>query len=265
MTTIKASNRTFNAGYIGFDLRRNLRMFSTVFFAVGLPVMMFLIFGSMSEFSSTMNNTGRANVTAEIMVAMAVYGAVTASVTLSGSAAVELQQGWGRQLGLTPFSTGGYILSKVVVGLTFALLPIAAVYIAGAVIGARMDGWVWPASAGLILFGSIVFALYGLAFGLTLRSEAAVGAASGIVVVLMFIGNAFTPLTGFLLDISPYTPVWGVGRLAAWPLNDGVYYDVQAQQRVEYELWMPLVNIAVWATVFAIVCILGSRRSTGRR
>ena len=185
--TTDVARRFLNFRYIGFDLRRNLRMFSTVFFVIALPVAMFAIFGTMSDFSSTELDTGRGSITASIMVGMGAYAAITATTALAGSAAVELQQGWGRQLGLTPFTTAGYIISKVVVALSYAILAIGAVYLTGVFVGSRMDGWVWAATAGLLLVGATVFALYGLAFGLLLRSEAAVSAASGIVVILMFL------------------------------------------------------------------------------
>lgn len=263
--TTETPRRVLNLRYIGFDLRRNLRMFTNLFFVIVLPVAMFIIFGTMSDFSSTTLESGRGNITASIMVSMGAYAAITATTSLAGSAAVELQQGWGRQLGLTPFSNAGYITSKVIVALSYAVLAITAVYIAGVIVGAKMDGWVWAATAGLLLVGAMVFALYGLAFGLLLRSEAAVGAASGIVVILMFLGNAFVPLSGFLLQLSVFTPVWGVVRLSAYPLDQGVYFDGNDGSPVHYELWQMVCNLAVWGAIFAALCLIGVRRGTSRR
>lgn len=258
--------RTFSLGYTGFELVRNLRMFTSIFFMVILPVTMYIIFGGMQDYSSTELWNGRGNVSAQIMVAMATYGAVTATSGLAGSAAVELQQGWGRQLALTPSTRAGYIASKTVVALALAILPILAVYIIGALMSAKMDAWIWPATAGLILVGGVVFALYGLAFGLLFRSESAVSAGSGVVVILMFLGNAFVPLSGFLLDLAPFTPVWGVMQLALWPLTEGMGLDPDAATGiVEYAMWQPIANIVVWSVIFGIVAFLGSRRGTARR
>ncbi|SJM71658.1 ABC transporter permease [Gulosibacter sp. 10] len=253
-----------NLRYTGLELVRNLRMFTTLFFMIVLPATMFLIFGAMQEFSDLELESGRGNVAAQIMLSMAAYGAITATVGTAGAAAVELQQGWGRQLGLTPFRRGGYVLSKTIVALILAVLPILAVFLLGILTTARMDAWIWPVATGLILLGSVVFALYGLAFGLAFRSESAVGAASGLIVILMFLGNAFMPLSGFLLDMSVFTPVWGVMQLALWPLNEGVMYTMDAGP-VTYALWQPLLNILVWAAIFAVLCLLGMRRGTSRR
>lgn len=261
----RRAGRVVNPAYTGYDLRRNLRMLTNLFFIVGLPVTMYLIFGANSEFSDFELESGRGNVSAQIMVSMAVYGAITATVSLAGSAAVELQQGWGRQLGLTPFTQAGYVLSKVVVALVYAALPIIAVFAVGALTAARVDGMLWLGLAGLALAAAVVFALYGLMFGLLFRSEAAVGAASGTVVILMFLGNAFMPLSGFLLDLSPYTPVWGVMQFANWPLTEGLLFVGTEGGTVQYELWQPVANLLVWAAVFGAVALWAARRHTARK
>lgn len=259
------ARRVLNPTYIRFDLARNLRMFTTMCFIVVLPVVLYLIFGGTQSFSDIELPSGRGNVSAQIMVSMAVYGAITATVSLAGAAAVELQQGWGRQLGLTPFTQAGYVLSKVIVALAVAVLPIVAVFIAGALTSARVDGPLWLGLGLLGLVAAVVFALYGLMFGLLFRSEAAVGAASGTIVILMFLGNAFVPLSGFLLDLSPFTPVWGAMQFANWPLTDGLLFVGRAGDTVQYELWQPIVNMVVWATLFGAVALWAARRHTARQ
>lgn len=253
----------FSATYIGIELKRTLRMFTTVFFIVVLPAFMYLIFGSLASWGGYELPNGRGNVSASIMLSMAAYGAITATTSLSGAAAVELQQGWARQLALTPFSRLGYVLAKVVVAVTMAVLPVVVVLIVGALTTARMDGWIWLASGALTLLASTVFALYGLAFGLTFRSESAVGAATGGLVIFMFLGNAFAPLSGFLLDLAPFTPAWGVMQLAQWPLTTGMSTDSDGNL-MQYGLWQPVLNVVVWAAVFGAMSYLASRRGTAR-
>ena len=256
---------TFSPGYFGYDLLRNVRMVSNLIFTIGLPLAMYFIFGAMQDYGAIEHPSGNGNIAATIMVSMAMYGAIVATSSLAGMAAVEMQQGWGRQLGLTPFTHTGYILSKIGVALAIAILPVIAIFIGGALSGSEIhEAWIWPVTAVLILVGSIVFALYGLAFGLLFRSEAAVSAASGLTVVLMFLGDAFVPLSGFLKDMAPFTPVWGVMKLAEWPLTEGqnVLADGTA---VTYALWQPVVNIAAWAAVFGLLCLFAARRHTSRR
>jgi ABC-2 type transport system permease protein len=252
------------ATYVRIELIRQLRQVSNLVFMVGLPLMLFLIFGAMQEYSTVELPNGNGNISGSIMISFAAYGAITATAGLAGSAAIELQQGWGRQLGITPFRGGHFIVAKTIVALVLALLPIAAIYAAGALTTARLDGWVWLATGALVLIPAIVFALYGLAIGTLFRSETAVGAASGMIVIFMFLGNAFVPLSGFLLDVAPFTPVWGVMQLALWPLQEGVSVGSDGSL-MEYALWQPVANVAVWAVIFGVLAVLGSRRGTDRR
>ena len=259
------ARRWFNPAYTRYDLARNLRMVTTLIFIVLLPVVLYLIFGATQSFSDIELSSGRGNISAQIMVSMAVYGAISATVTLAGAAAVELQQGWGRQLGLTPFTQAGYVLSKVIVALVVAVLPIVAVFIAGALTSARVDGPLWLVLGLQALVAGVVFALYGLMFGLLFRSEAAVGAASGTIVILMFLGNAFAPLSGFLLDLSPFTPVWGAMQFANWPLTEGLLFVGNGGDTVQYEFWQPIANMLAWAALFGAVALWAARRHTSRK
>lgn len=250
--------------YTKYDLVRNLRMFATLFFIVVLPLFMYFIFSMVYDFGSQKTFNGAGTVGAVIMVAMALYGSLTAVISLAGSAAVELSQGWGRQLALTPMSKAGYIVSKILVATVISLLPVLAIYVTGYFRDAEMAPQLWILTALMVIGSGVIFALYGLMYGLLFRSESAVSAASGSLVVLMFLGNAFTPLSGFLMDFSVYTPVWGVNQLVKWPLTEG-YYSVNGEFAGQYELWQPLLNIAVWTLVFIIGCMIGVKRHTARK
>lgn len=247
--------------YAMIDLRRNLRIVSSIFFIVVLPAVFFLVFGALMDWSSV--EIGRGNLSAQTMVSMAAYGAITAAAALSGSAAVEQQQGWGRQLALTPMSRLSFVAAKVFVALVVAALPVIVVFVLGAVTTARADWQVWVLSPLLILVSSVVFALYGVAIGTTFRSESAVGAASGVLVILAFLGNAFVPLSGVLLDIGRFTPVYGVMALARYPLTDGGVMAMDGSL-VQDPLWLPIANVAAWTIVFGGLAVAAARRNTAR-
>jgi ABC-2 type transport system permease protein len=237
------------AGYAGWELLRNVRMVESTFFIV--------VLGD--------GEAGHGNVSAYNMTAMAVYGATMATSAIAGSAAIERQQGWGRQLGLTGLGGSGYMVGKILVALGIALLPIVVIFVVGALTGARFDeGWMWPASGGLALLGAIPFALYGLAAALLFRSEAAVSAASGILVVLAFFGNLFMPLTGTLLTIAKFTPVYGIATLTRWPQLEGAVVDTSGGAPASDPLWAIVLNVGAWTVIFAVLCLVASRRSTRR-
>jgi ABC-2 type transport system permease protein len=262
-TTARKSAVRRVAGFAAWELRRNVRMVESTFFIVVLPTVLYLMFGAFITAGD--QPAGSGNVSAYTMTGMAVYGATMATSAIAGSAAIERQQGWGRQLGLTGLSGSGYMVGKILVALGIAALPILVIFLVGALTGARFDeGWVWPASGALALLGAIPFALYGLAAALLFRSEAAVSAASGILVVLAFFGNLFMPLSGTMLAIAKFTPVYGIASLTRWPQLEGAVADTTGSAPASDPLWAIVLNVVAWTAVFAAICLAATRRRTRR-
>jgi ABC-2 type transport system permease protein len=205
------------------------------------------------------------NVAMYIMVAMAAYGAVTATSGMGGMAAVERMQGWGRQLGLTPLTDASFIAMKALVAVIVASFPIAAVFLLGWLTGAEATGTAWALSALIALVGAVTFSLYGLAIGLAFRTEAAVSAGAGMLVVLSFLGNLFFPLTGAWLAIAKFTPLYGYAYLARYPVNEGRSVDNQGNTIPVDPLWMPTLNVVVWSLLFAVLAVWLVRRGRSRQ
>ncbi|GAA1824609.1 ABC transporter permease [Nesterenkonia flava] len=248
--------------YVLMDFWRNFRNFGNTFFIAFLPALLFLFFGVSMDVSGL--SVGHGNVGAWIMIGMAAYGAVTATTSLAGSAAVEIQQGWGRQLSLTAMPHGMFVVAKSLVALAMAVLPVVVIYTIGAFTTVEMPLGRWLLAAVLSVVAALPFALYGLAVGLLFRSDAAVGAASGIVVVFAFFGNAFSLMDGILLEIGRFTPMYGPVALARWPLAEGLVL-TQSGTPDSDPLWFVLVSIAVWSAIFALACLVLQRRRTARR
>lgn len=238
-----------NLTYYRLELRRLLRDRVTLFFTAGLPAFLYVIFGASQEFGSEPLNDG--NVAMWIMIAMAGYGAVTATTGLGGMAAVERMQGWGRQLGLTPLTDIGFVKVKTAVAITIAAVPIALVYAIGAATGAEAPLSVWIISGAVLLVGAVTFALYGLTFGMAFRSEAAVSAATGSLVVLSFLGNIFIPVTGWQLTLAKFTPLFGYVSLARRALTEGSTINPETGDLIDIPFWQPLLNVSVWTAVLA--------------
>ncbi len=76
---------------VGVELKRLVRDPVGLFFIVGLPVLMYSIFGGGTEYSH--EDMGNGNVAMLLMVNLAVYGAVTATVGVTAQSAVEKSQG----------------------------------------------------------------------------------------------------------------------------------------------------------------------------
>lgn len=247
--------------FIFMDFWRNFRNFGNTFFIVVLPTAMYLFFGVYNDWSEF--DAGNGNVSAWIMIGMAVYGAITATTALAGSAAVEIQTGWGRQLSLTAMPHGAFVLAKSVIALMMAVLPVVVLNVIAYFTVAQMPAGVWVATIGLTVIAALPFALYGLAVGLLFRSDAAVGAASGVLVIFGFLGNAFMPLEGVLLDIGRFTPMYGSAALARYPLTEGAIVGTTGFVGTD-PLWAVLLNVVVWSLVFAAACFALQRRRTSR-
>lgn len=244
------------------ELRRIIRDKVGLFFTVGLPAIMYLIFGAASSFKD--EDSGNGNVGMYIMISIAVYGATTATVGIGGMAAVERMQGWGRQLGLTPLRDSSYVATKSLIAIALAAVPVALIYGIGAATGAEGTVSAWALSAVIVLGGAILFALYGLVFGMAFKSESAVSAAGGSLVILAFLGNVFMPLSGLLLDIARFTPLYGYAQLARYPLTEGNLSDGMGNTTSE-ALWVPLLNVSVWLVILAVLATVLVRRGRGRQ
>jgi ABC-2 type transport system permease protein len=253
-TVARTAPRPAMATYALLDLRRQLRDRFGMFFVVGLPTFMYLVFGLGSD-----DPVGSGNVAMYVMVSMAAYGAVTATTSVAGSAATEQVMGWGRQLGLTPMRPLSFVLAKAAVAMAVAAVPVALIFGIGAATGARGDWTDWTLAAVIVWAGSALFAIYGLAVCLVVRGTNAPGIASGMIVVMAFLGNVFSPMDGLLLDIGRLTPLYGYAALARFPLTDG-WLPVGGQD----PLWLPVANVLAWTVIFSLLAMWGVRRSRAR-
>lgn len=249
-----------NLTYIRLDAIRQARDISTWMFVIALPVGMYLLFGTQSYGDTAF---GDGNVKAYIMTSMATYAASMAACSIAGEAATEAMLGWGRQLALTKSKPATFVTNKLLLAVTYAAVGAAATFATGALTGAEIDGfWRWASAFAIAVLGSAMFALVGLAAGLWFRSESAVSAASASLVFFAFFGNVFTPLTGTMLKIAHYTPMYGYVSLARWPQLQGQVMD--GDLVTTDSLWSVLVNVFVWLLVFALLAYTGLRRARTR-
>lgn len=255
-----------NPTYFRIEIVRVTRDVVTMFFVAVLPALLYVIFGAAQDYGEM--EFGDGNVSFYVMVGMAAYGALTATVGVGGTAAVEQMQGWGRQLGLTPMRDSALVITKAGVGFTISLVPVAIIYAIGAFTGAEAEPHVWAVSAAAVVLGAAVFSFYGLLAGYLFRSEGAVSAASGSLVILGFLGNVFFPLSGVLLEIARYTPLYGYVALARFPQTQGeavVMGPPTDDAPAADPLWALALNLVLWAALFIVGTILLARRGRARQ
>lgn len=222
-------------------------------FALGLPVMMYLIFGVGREYSSIALPHG--NVSAQVMVNMSFYGVAVAASSVAAGISLERANGVSRLFSLTPMSSLAFMLTRVVASLGIIVLAILITYTVGAFTEAVMEPLVWVATGFLLLAGSLLAILMGLSFGFLLRSDAAYAGVSGLTVVSAFLGGVFIPLeqtASVIQKIAPLTPFYGGIHLVSYPLYGGAL------------AWSWVGNLIVWMLIFGFLAWLGNKRDTGR-
>ncbi|MCX4097570.1 ABC transporter permease [Nocardia sp. alder85J] len=239
-------------GFLALELRRMLRNRRTMLFTLLIPTLFFTIFGLQSNFRTTTFGSG--NVTAYVMVSMAVYGAMLATTSGGAMVAVERAHGWSRQLRLTPLRPAAYIATKMIVAMTLGLVSVTVVFVAGGFVGARLPAGAWAGCFALAWLGSLVFAAFGLFVGYLLPSENVMQIVGPVLAALAFGGGLFTPLHGWFATVSKVFPTNGIATLARLP-----FAGTSAASIV-----LALLNILVWTAVFAGGAALLFRRDTAR-
>ncbi len=222
---------------LSLEVRRRLRNRRSVIFSIVLPVAFFLMFTT-TDYSATPYGNG--NIVANMMIGMALYGALMTTTGAGAAVSTERASGWSRQLRLTPLKPIAYITAKAIVGMLISALAIGAVYACGPVRHAQMPATVWISSALIIWLGSLVFVAFGLFVGYLLPSDNAMQVVGPLMALLAFLGGMFIPLTpGSTMDrIGSFTPMYGLHNLALWPMG------------AESFSWWWVVNVLTWLAVF---------------
>ncbi|MEU4238415.1 ABC transporter permease [Actinoplanes sp. NPDC026619] len=243
----------FTVGMIGLELRRMMRNKRTVIFTLVMPAVLFLLFGTNA--SNRTERVGGGNVTGYILVSMAAYGAMLATTSGGAMVSIERAAGWSRQLRLTPLKPVAYIAVKLVIAMIIGLVSVVAAFAVGSVSGAELPAHAWILCGLLAWVCSLVFAAFGLFMGYLLPSENVMQILGPVLGVLSFAGGLFAPVDTFghtFATIAKFTPVYGVGEIARYPLvHDGT-------------LWAAVLNVVVWTTLFSLGAMWRFRRDTAR-
>ena len=246
MSTISTDRRVpplggFSPTFLKLELRRLVRNKRAVIFTLIMPSVFFLLFGTDSSYKT--ERAGHGNVTAYVMVSMAVYGAMIATTSGGAMVATECALGWSRQLRLTPLKPVAYVAIKVAVAMAMGAVAIVTVFIVGSLVGADLP------FGRLVLCGllgwlcTLVFAAFGLFIGYLMPSENVMQVLGPSLALLSFAGGLFIPLdqmSDVFANIAKFTPAYGVGIVSRAPFGD------------DGNVALGVLNIAAWAAVFVI-------------
>src|ERR1017187_5780031 len=243
-----------NLTVLGLEIRRLLRNRRTVIFAVIMPVFLFVIFGLNKQYAN--ERAGHGNVSAFIMISMALYGAVLATTSGGAMVSIERAAGWSRQLRLTPLSSAAYIVIKMLTSMVLGLSSVVVVFAVGFVIGKpSMPGYLWFVAALCVWIGSLVFAAFGLFMGYLLPTENVMQFLSFGLLLFAFGGGLFIPLSQYphvLRKLAEFTPLYGLNQLVHDTLLRGSIHLAWA------------ANAVAWLVIFAGGAVWRFRKDTAR-
>ncbi|HEX4062665.1 MAG TPA: ABC transporter permease [Streptosporangiaceae bacterium] len=246
-----------NLTALSIEVRRLLRNKRTAIFAVIMPCVLFLAFGLNKAYANQGNGRGTyGNVSAFILISMALYGSVLATTSGGAMVSIERAAGWSRQLRLTPLAPPAYIFIKMLTAMVLGAASVLAVFIVGVATGKpSMPVWLWIVSALCVWVGSLIFAAFGLFMGYLLPTENAMQFLGFALLLFSFGGGLFIPLSQFphvLQVIAEFTPLYGLNQLVHAPLLNGSVHVA----------WVG--NAVAWLVIFAGGAAWRFRKDTGR-
>ena len=241
-----------NLTLVRIELRRMLRNRRTIFFALVFPAALFFVFGSGGQGDE---KVGDGNVSAYVMVSMALYGGALIAASAGAGVALERSLGWSRQLRLTPLSPAVYIGVKAFVALVMGGFAILTVNLIGLLQGTpQMPAATWIWCGLLTLLCVMTFAALGVFVGYLVPGENVMQILGPGLALLAFLGGLFIPLSSYspvIRDIAYWTPMYGVAEVARAPLT--------------HELpWYAIVNALAWLTVFVAGAAWRMSKDTAR-
>jgi ABC-2 type transport system permease protein len=213
-----------------------------LFFTVGFPVMLYLIFGRQK--SVTSYGVGFA---AYYMVGMAAFGAFSGALNNNAiRIAQERKDGWIRQLRLTSLPANAYVTAKVIASMATTVPSVVIVLLLGRFYGdIQLALWKWIVIAVAIWFGTLIFAALAVAIGYRFMPDSVQPIALFVYFLMSIVGGLWFPLGGFLQTIGKALPTYQVRQIGTDVIGKGT---VSATSVATILIWLALfIALAVWA------------------
>ncbi|WP_414941157.1 ABC transporter permease [Amycolatopsis sp. cmx-11-51] len=210
-----------NMNYLTLEIKRIVRSPQFALFTIGMPLVMFLLFGGIFGAREIAPGVSTATVT---MVNMAAYGAMTAALFTGTRVATERTDGWQRTLRLTPMRAPGYLMVKVTAGLFVALPVLLVIFAAGMIRGIRLETGQWLTIFGTLWLGTLPFAVLGLMIGLFGKGDTVQAVTGALMLPLGMFGGLWIPLQilpGWMNTAGHIMPTYWLGEIGRAPVLGG--------------------------------------------
>jgi len=175
------------AAFLRFEITRSLRNVRFIVFIAGFPVLLYLIYAKQHGTSQGLS------VAALLMVSMAVWSGMGSAMFATGpQLAKERQNGWMRQLKVSPITAPRWFGAKLVQGLLLIIPGFVLLLALGFGYGhVHLAAGRVGVLAAVLLLGLIPFCVLGLVIGLLFDGQTAQVAQMLTMLVLAFLGGIF--------------------------------------------------------------------------
>ncbi|GAB3674049.1 ABC transporter permease [Actinocorallia lasiicapitis] len=240
--------------YLRLEIVRTFRDRRFLFFSLAFPVMLYLLWTNVFGSAETDVDTGL-GLDEYMMVSFGAYGAIGAALSTTGPRlATELQDGWLKQLQVTPLRAWHVIAARILTALVVALPCLILVGVVAVLTqGVSLSAVQWIETIGLLTLAILPFAALGTLIGATVKGDSAQPAMLMTYLPLAIIGGLWVPvaqLPTFLQKLAPYTPANRMAELG-WDIVGGAGVSGSA-----------LLVLAVWTIGLGALGTLGYRRAT---
>jgi ABC-2 type transport system permease protein len=201
---------------VGEGLRAIVREPTALFFSVLMPVLFFALFASLFGGYTTPDGIPAG---ASMLATYGTFAVVSVMLINPGvTVADDRTRGWLRVKKVSAAPIGTTIAAKVLAALPYAVASLLAISAISLVIaGPVLDVGTWLRLMGVLLVGSLPFALFGLAVGFLASANAAVAILNAIMMPMVIASGLWMPLEflpAFVQDIAPFLPTYHLAQLA---------------------------------------------------
>jgi ABC-2 type transport system permease protein len=133
--------------------------------------------------------------------------------------------GWLRVKKVSAAPIGAVVAGKLLAALPYAVGVLLALSVTSlAISGPTMGFGTWLALMGVLLLGSLPFALFGLAVGFVTSANATAAVLNAVFFPMVVASGLWFPLEmmpGFVQGLAPFLPTYHLGQLAAAQFDGG--------------------------------------------
>lgn len=229
--------------FMRFEMLRTLRNVRFLVMIIAFPVILYLVYGTQK---GTADNVA---IGIYVMVAMAVYSGMGSAMFASGpQLARERQNGWLRQLRVSPISAPGWFAAKLIQGILMIIPGLVIMFVVATTAGhVHIAAGRLGLLALVLLAGAIPFCALGLVIGLLLDGQTAQVAQMITLITLAFLGGIFIPwpnLPAGAQDIGKVLPSYHLAQLG-WDSAGGLA--LHSTDMLALAAWTAALGaVAVW-------------------